>query len=158
MDASEQSFKGLKILCFLSLLGFVYCMAFDSTKFLTYSSLDVDSLVEDSASYEAINNEILIWKDAGIDVSEKWLHKIALLFLIRSILDVLALLGVALMFYRMKIGFSIYAIFQLCYVISPFVFFGVNGTAVAPLNMMAINLIYLALFFTQKKNLLAREK
>ena len=104
MDASEQSFKGLKILCFLSLLGFVYCMAFDSTKFLTYSSLDVDSLVEDSASYEAINNEILIWKDAGIDVSEKWLHKIALLFLIRSILDVLALLGVALMFYRMKIG------------------------------------------------------
>lgn len=158
MDASEQSFKGLKILCFLSLLGFVYCMAFDSTKFLTYSSLDVDSLVEDSASYEAINNEILIWKDAGIDVSEKWLHKIALLFLVRSILDVLALLGVALMFYRMKIGFSIYAIFQLCYVISPFVFFGVNGTAVAPLNMMAINLIYLALFFTQKKNLLAREK
>ena len=71
MDASEQSFKGLKILCFLSLLGFVYCMAFDSTKFLTYSSLDVDSLVEDSASYEAINNEILRWEDAGIDVSEK---------------------------------------------------------------------------------------
>ena len=158
MDASEQSFKGLKILCFLSLLGFVYCMAFDSTKFLTYSSLDVDSLVEDSASYEAINNEILRWEDVGIDVSEKWLHRISLLFLIRSILDVLALLGVALMFYRMKIGFSIYAIFQLCYVISPFVFFGVNGTAVAPLNMMAINLIYLALFFTQKKNLLAREK
>lgn len=158
MDASEQSFKGLKILCFLSLLGFVYCMAFDSTKFLTYSSLDIDNMIEDSASYEAINNEVLRWEDAGIAVSEKGLHRISLLFLIRSILDVLALLGVALMFYRMKIGFSIYAIFQLCYVISPFVFFGVNGTAVAPLNMMAINLIYLALFFTQKKNLLAREK
>ena len=158
MDASEQSFKGLKILCFLSLLGFVYCMAFDSTKFLTYSSLDIDNMIEDSASYEAINNEVLRWKDAGIAVSEKGLHRISLLFLIRSILDVLALLGVALMFYRMKIGFSIYAIFQLCYVVSPLVFFGVNGTAVAPLNMMAINLIYLALFFTQKKNLLAREK
>ena len=158
MDASEQSFKGLKILCFLSLLGFVYCMAFDSTKFLTYSSLDLDNMIEDSASYEAINNEVLRWEDAGIAVSEKGLHRISLLFLIRSILDVLALLGVALMFYRMKIGFSIYAIFQLCYVVSPLVFFGVNGTAVAPLNMMAINLIYLALFFTQKKNLLAREK
>jgi len=158
MDASEQSFKGLKILCFLSLLGFVYCMAFDSTKFRTYSSLDLDNMIEDSASYEAINNEILRWEDAGIAVSEKGLHRISLLFLIRSILDVLALLGVALMFYRMKIGFSIYAIFQLCYVVSPLVFFGVNGTAVAPLNMMAINLIYLALFFTQKKNLLAREK
>ncbi len=158
MDASEQSFKGLKILCFLSLLGFVYCMAFDSTKFLTYSSLDIDNMIEDSASYEAINNEVLRWEDAGIAVSEKGLHRISLLFLIRSILDVLALLGVALMFYRMKIGFSIYAIFQLCYVVSPLVFFGVNGTAVAPLNMMAINLIYLALFFTQKKNLLAREK
>lgn len=158
MDASEQSFKGLKILCFLSLLGFVYCMAFDSTKFLTYSSLDIDNMIEDSASYEAINNEVLRWEDAGIAVSEKGLHRISLLFLIRSILDVLALLGVALMFYRMKIGFSIYAIFQMCYVVSPLVFFGVNGTAVAPLNMMAINLIYLALFFTQKKNLLAREK
>ena len=158
MDTSEQSFKGLKILCFLSLLGFVYCMAFDSTKFLTYSSLDIDNMIEDSASYEAINNEVLRWEDAGIAVSEKGLHRISLLFLIRSILDVLALLGVALMFYRMKIGFSIYAIFQLCYVVSPLVFFGVNGTAVAPLNMMAINLIYLALFFTQKKNLLAREK
>ena len=158
MDASEQSFKGLKILCFLSLLGFVYCMAFDSKKFLTYSSLDIDNMIEDSASYEAINNEVLRWEDAGIAVSEKGLHRISLLFLIRSILDVLALLGVALMFYRMKIGFSIYAIFQLCYVVSPLVFFGVNGTAVAPLNMMAINLIYLALFFTQKKNLLAREK
>ena len=158
MDASEQSFKGLKILCFLSLLGFVYCMAFDSTKFLTYSSLDIDNMIEDSASYEAINNEVLRWEDAGIAVSEKGLHRISLLFLIRSILDVLALLGVALMFYRMKIGFSIYAIFQLCYVVSPLVFFGVNGTVVAPLNMMAINLIYLALFFTQKKNLLAREK
>lgn len=158
MDASEQSFKGLKILCFLSLLGFVYCMAFDSTKFLTYSSLDIDNMIEDSASYEAINNEVLRWEDAGIAVSEKGLHRISLLFLIRSILDVLALLGVALMFYRMKIGFSIYAIFQLCYVVSPLVFFGVNGTVVAPLNMMAINLIYLALFFTQKKNLLSREK
>jgi hypothetical protein len=158
MVKSEESFKGLKILCFLSVLGFVYCMAFDSTKLLTYSSLDVDSMVEDSASYEMINNELLRWTDSEIDVSKKGLQKVSLLFLIRSILDVLALLGVALMFYRMKIGFSIYAIFQLCYVVSPFVFFGINGTAVAPLNMMAINLIYLALFFTQEKNLLSRDK
>ena len=158
MSLPEQSLRGLKILCFLSLLGFVYCMAFDSTKFLTYFTLDLDNMVEDSATYEMINNELLRWEENNIDISPIGLQKIALLFIFRAIFDVFALLGVALMFYRMKIGFSIYFIFQLIYVFSPLLLLGLNATAVVPLNMMAINLIYVALFITQRKHLLARNK
>lgn len=158
MSLSEQSLRGLKILCFLSLLGFVYCMAFDSTKFLTYCTLDLDSMVEDSATYEMIHNELTRWGENEIDISPKGLQKIALLFLFRAIFDVFALLGVALMFYRMKIGFSIYSIFQLTYVFSPLLLLGIDATAVVPLNMMAINLIYVALFVTQRKHLLTRNK
>ena len=158
MTLAESSLRGLKILCFLSLLGFIYCMAFDTTKILTYYSLDFDSMVEDSAAYEMINNELSRWEENEIDVSPKGLRKVALLFLFRAIFDVFALLGVALMFYRMKIGFSIYLISQLAYVLLPLLMLGVNATAVVPLNMMAINLIYVALFITQRKHLLARDK
>ena len=158
MTLAESSLRGLKILCFLSLLGFIYCMAFDTTKILTYYTLDFDSMVEDSAAYEMINNELSRWEENEIDVSPKGLRKVALLFLFRAIFDVFALLGVALMFYRMKIGFSIYLISQLAYVLLPLLMLGVNATAVVPLNMMAINLIYVALFITQRKHLLARDK
>ena len=152
------SVKGLKILCFLSFLGFVYCMAFDSSKFITYQFYDPDALVEDSNAYEIITNELSLWSENGIDVSAKGINVIALNFLLRSAMDVLALLGVALMFYRMKIGYSIYFLFQLLYVVLPFLLFSEGFSSVIPLQISAVNLIYVALFTTQRKHFISRDK
>ena len=149
---SQPAVNGLKVLCFLSFIGFVYCMAFDSSKFLTYSSYDPDTLIEDSAAYELINQEIDQWSLHKIDVSKKGIQKVSYLFLARSIFDVISLLGVTLMFFKMKLGFSIYSLSQLLYVLLPFVFFGLAAKEIVPLNMMMVNLIYVALFLTQKKH------
>ena len=157
MNTTNNSVKGLKVLCFLSFLGFVYCMAFDSSKFITYQFYNPDVLVEDSDAYDVITKELDLWSDNGIDVSEKGINFIALNFLLRSGFDVLALLGVALMFYRMKMGYSIYLICQLIYVAIPFFFFSKGASSIVPLQIAAVNLIYIALFTTQRKHLLSRE-
>tara|TARA_B100001250_G_C19039664_1_gene460998 strand:+ start:29 stop:499 length:471 start_codon:yes stop_codon:yes gene_type:complete len=155
---SQPTVNGLKVLCFLSFIGFVYCMAFDSSKFLTYSSYDPDSLIEDSAAYELISQEVDRWSLNKIDVSKKGIQKVSYLFLARSIFDVISLLGVTLMFYKMKLGFSIYTFSQLLYVLLPFVFFGFAAKEIVPLNMMLVNLIYVALFITQNKHFIQVKK
>ena len=132
-------------------------MAFDSSKFITYNFYNPDVLVEDSNAYDVINKDLALWSEKGIDISEKGINVIALNFLLRSGFDVLALLGVALMFYRMKMGYSIYLICQLIYVAIPFFLFSEGASSIVPLQMTAVNLIYVALFTTQRKHLLSRE-
>ena len=149
----NQGFNGLKLLCILSVFGFVYCMAYDSSKYLTYSNYDSSVSIKDARAYELIEDELKKWENNGIPVDKIGISKIALLFLIRSIIDVLALLGVALMYYRIKLGYTIYSIFQISYVALPFVLLGENAGVVITIGSMAINLIYVALFTTQKKYL-----
>ena len=65
-----------------------------------------------------------------------------------------ALLGVALMFFKIKLGYIIYVIFQLAYVSVCFVIIEENALKIIPLGSIAISLIYVALFTTQRKHLI----
>ena len=145
--------KSLKLLCLLSFIGFIYCMALDSAKFITYQFYSPDNLIEDSNAYEIISNELNTWSMKGVDVSEKGIQLIALNFFLRSTFDVLALFGVALMFYQLKIGYSIYVFFQLLYIVVPFLIFLDGAFSVVPLQITAVNLVYIGLFTTQRKHL-----
>ena len=89
----------------------------------------------------------------GVDVSEKGIQLIALNFFLRSTFDVLALFGVALMFYQLKIGYTIYVFFQLLYIAVPFLIFLDGAFSVVPLQITAVNLVYIGLFTTQRKHL-----
>ena len=66
----------------------------------------------------------------------------------------LALLGVMLMFYKLKIGFNLYVLFQLLYVVLPFILIGKGVNVVVPYELMMINLVYIALYVTQRKHLI----
>ena len=46
--------KALKLLCLLSFIGFIYCMALDSAKFITYQFYSPDNLIEDSNLHNKI--------------------------------------------------------------------------------------------------------
>ena len=138
--------KGLKVLCVLSTIGFVLALGIDAFNYYTYSNY--------SQFAENIEDVLEKWEEAGVDISANGISKIANLFLVRGIIDVFALLGVYLMFYRLNLGYIIYVIFQIAYVIVPFVILGDVGKVVIPIGLMAINLIYVALFTTQRKHLL----
>ena len=88
------------------------------------------------------------------DISTAITMRIALLFMIRAFIDVIALLGVSMMFIRLKLGFVIYAIFQAAYAAIPFVMFGTAGGIIVGNASIAITLVYIALFLTQKRHLI----
>ena len=142
----NSGFNGLKVLCILSMIGFVCALGIDAFNYYTYSNYGQFA--------ENIEDVIEKWEEAGVDISANGISKIAKLFLIRGIIDVFAFLGIYLMFYRLKLGYNIYVIFQLAYVAVPFVILGDMGKIVIPIGLMAINLIYVALFTTQRKHLL----
>lgn len=151
----KVGFNGLKLLCILSTIGFVYAMALDSSKYLTYSNFSDSQSITDSKAYEIIEEELENWEQKGVDVSSKGISNISKLYFMRGVFDVFALLGVTLMYFRIKIGFVIYLIFQLAYVFIPFLFLGERASVVISFGSMAINLIYVALFTTQRKYLLS---
>ena len=152
-EVKDAGFNGLRILCILSVIGFVYSMANDSVSYYTYANHKELSNTQDPQLKEQIEDKLLYFHENGIDISKESIEKIALVYLGRAIFDVLALLGVALMFYKLKIGFNIYVIFQLCYVGIPFVFLRDNAHVVIPYKDLAITLVYVALFITQRKHL-----
>ncbi len=69
-------------------------------------------------------------------------------------IDVFALLGVSMMFARLKLGFTIYAIFQITYIVVPAVMFGVAGFQIVGTGTVAITMVYIILFATQRKHLI----
>ena len=73
---------------------------------------------------------------------------------IRTFIDVLAMVGVVFMYFRLKIGYIIYTLFQFVYVIVPFLFFGGFALFVVEYSSVAITLIYVALFTSQRKHLI----
>ena len=74
------------------------------------------------------------------------------------------MVGVGMMFYRLKLGWIFYWIFQLAYVLVPFFVLGASLTAswpyvtgnaviVFPLFLAMVHLVYVLLFFAQRNNL-----
>ena len=149
---------GLKVLCILSFIGFIGAVAVDVQNYFIFSKIEVIETTLDQDSLEELQDTMLTWEKADVDVSDQGIKRIGDLFLYRGIVDVLALLGVILMFVRLKLGYTIYVIFQLTYVALPFVMLGAVSLAVVEPSNIAVILIYVLLFTTQRKHLISREE
>ena len=110
-ELNSAGFNGLKILCVLSVIGFIYSMANDSVSYYVFNNYEENLNTDNAQLKEQLDDKTSILEKNGIDVSEKGIEKIAWMYIGRAIIDVLALLGVVLMFYRLKLGFNIYVIF-----------------------------------------------
>ena len=154
--------KSLKILCIMSFIGFALAMAQDTSFYLTYGSIQDVIESSDQTTWELLETKFDLLQDRGINIHEvdgKTINKdlsmrVSIMYIYRSILDVLALLGVSMMFIRLKLGFVIYAIFQAAYALIPFVMFGTAGGIIVGNASIAITLVYIALFLTQKRHLI----
>ena len=154
--------KSLKILCIMSFIGFALAMAQDTSFYLTYGSIQDVIESSDQTTWELLETKFDLLQDRGINIHEvdgKTINKdlsmrVSIMYIYRSILDVLALLGVSMMFIRLKLGFVIYAIFQAAYAVIPFVMFGTAGGIIVGNASIAITLVYIALFLTQKRHLI----
>lgn len=152
----------LKILCILSFVGFALAMAQDTSFYLTYGSIQDVIESSDQTTWELLETKFDLLQGKGIDIyeadgktiKETLSMRISLMYICRSILDVLALIGVSMMFIRLKLGFIIYAIFQSAYAAIPFVMFGGSGAIIVGNASIAITLVYVALFLTQKRHLI----
>jgi len=152
--------KSLKILCIMSFLGFAAAMVIDTVNYLSYSS--IEDVMKTSQGFEDMSEKLQLFSKNDIevfganskDISTAITMRIALLFMIRAFIDVIALLGVSMMFIRLKLGFVIYAIFQAAYAAIPFVMFGTAGGLIVGYDSIAITLVYIALFLTQKRHLI----
>ena len=87
-------------------------------------------------------------------MSNKGLKNVSAMYGIRSFIDILAMVGVVLMYFRLKMGYLIYTLFQFIYVAIPFLFFGGFALFVVEYSSVAISLIYVALFTSQRKHLI----
>ena len=154
--------KSLKILCIMSFIGFALAIAQDTSFYLTYGSIQDVIESSDQTTWELLETKFDLLQDRGINIHEvdgKTINKdlsmrVSIMYIYRSILDVLALLGVSMMFIRLKLGFVIYAIFQAAYAVIPFVMFGTAGGIIVGNASIAITLVYIALFLTQKRHLI----
>lgn len=146
--------NGLKILCILSFIGFAASMAIDTMNYLSFSSVDEMRLAADQAPFEQMEDVMDILSEKGVDVSERGMMQISKMYVFRAIIDVLALLGVSMMFIRLKMGYTIYVIGQLTYIAIPIGMFGLLGVHIVGVGSIAITLIYVLLFTTQKRHLI----
>ena len=146
----------------MSFIGFALAMTQDTSFYLTYGSIQDVMESSNQTTWELLETKFDLLQDKGINIHEvdgKTINKdlsmrVSIMYIYRSILDVLALLGVSMMFIRLKLGFVIYAIFQAAYAVIPFVMFGTAGGIIVGNASIAITLVYIALFLTQKRHLI----
>ena len=147
----SQQFRALKLLCLLSLLGFVYCISNDTSHWAFFNhSEDLKNNQDALESMETLKEN---WKGKGLEFNELIRLKIVRFYLVRAVIDVLVLLGVALMNFKLRKGFMIYAVFQIAYIVSPFFFLDEYASVVVPISTSVIHFVYIFLFYTQYKKL-----
>ncbi len=146
-----QLLRPLKWLCLLSLLGFVYCISNDTSHWAFFNH--PDELKNNQEAYESMETLKENWQNQGLEFNEAIRQKLVTFYLVRAILDVLVLLGVALMNFKLKKGFVIYAAFQFAYIISPFFLLDEFASVVIPLTTSIIHIVYIILFYSQYKKL-----
>ena len=155
-----KNFDALKWLCLLSLLGFIYCFVFD----LGYFTLFLDAKSINLEKNSLINLIVENLEDNGFQFNEYLSIQLRNLYAIRVVFDIMAMVGVGFMFFKIKIGWTFYWIFQIAYVLSPFVFLNfdfqfswpyLTGIAIVifPLFNNMIHLVYVLLFMSQKPQL-----
>ena len=155
-----KNFDALKWLCLLSLIGFIYCFVFD----LGYFTLFLDSGGNRSQSNSFLRIIIENLEDNGFGFNQYLVSQLKKLYAIRIVFDLLAMVGVAFMFFKIKIGWTFYWIFQISYFLSPYIFLDfdfqiswpyLSGIALVmfPLFNNMIHLVYVLLFMSQRSQL-----
>lgn len=153
--------KGLKILCILSFIGFAVSMSIDTMNYLGFSSLEGIEDALDQTAFEQMEDFSEKLEDAGVVQLESnglipvgFSMRIAKMYIFRAIIDVLALLGVSMMFIQLRMGFTVYVIAQLAYIAVPIGMFGPGGIHIIEGGSIVITLIYILLFATQRRHLI----
>lgn len=146
-----QMYRPIKLLCILSLLGFVYCISNDTAHWAFFNH--PEELKNNQEAYESLEDLKTNWMEKGFEFNDLIREKLVKFYLIRAVIDVLVLLGVALMNFRLKKGFVIYSVFQIAYFVSPFFLLDEYATIVVPVSTSIIHLVYIFLFYTQYKKL-----
>ncbi len=149
----EEVFHAIKILCVMSFVGFILAILVDTGNYMSFSSVEELKTAINQAPYEKLETTIDKFESVGLDVSQSGLDRVAFMYLVRTLIDILAMVGVVLMFFEIRKGLIIYTIFQFIYVLVPFLFFGGVALVVIPYKSVAITLIYVALFTSQRKYL-----
>ena len=106
------------MLCLLSLIGFIYCFVSD----IGYFFLFVDDLSVESEKSSFLNLVIDNLGENGFEFNEYLASQLRSLYALRIVFDILAMVGVALMYLKIKLGWTFYWIFQVAYVLAPYIF------------------------------------
>jgi hypothetical protein len=155
-----KNFDALKWLCLLSLIGFIYCFVSD----IGYFFLFLDDLTVESEKSSFLNLVIDNLGENGFEFNEYLASQLRSLYALRIVFDILAMVGVALMYLKIKLGWTFYWIFQVAYVLAPYIFLNFEfqaswpyftGIALVmfPLFNNMIHLVYVLLFMSQREQL-----
>ena len=155
-----KNFDALKWLCLLSLIGFIYCFVSD----IGYFFLFVDDLTVESEKSSFLNLVIDNLGENGFVFNEYLASQLRSLYALRIVFDILAMVGVAFMYLKIKLGWTFYWIFQVAYVLAPYIFLNFEfqaswpyftGIALVmfPLFNNMIHLVYVLLFMSQRAQL-----
>jgi len=155
-----KNFDSLKWLCLLSLIGFIYCFVSD----IGYFFLFLDDLSVESEKSSFLNLVIDNLGENGFEFNEYLASQLRSLYSLRIVFDLLAMVGVTLMFFKIKLGWTFYWIFQVAYVLAPYIFLNFEfqaswpyftGIALVmfPLFNNMIHLVYVLLFMSQRAQL-----
>ena len=155
-----KNFDALKWLCLLSLIGFIYCFVSD----IGYFFLFLDDLSLESEKSSFLNLVIDNLGENGFEFNEYLASQLRSLYALRIVFDILAMVGVALMYLKIKLGWTFYWIFQVAYVLAPYIFLNFEfqaswpyftGIALVmfPLFNNMIHMVYVLLFMSQRAQL-----
>ena len=155
-----KNFDALKWLCLLSLIGFIYCFVSD----IGYFFLFLDDLSVESEKSSFLNLVIDNLGENGFEFNEYLASQLRSLYALRIVFDILAMVGVILMFFKIKLGWTFYWIFQVAYVLAPYIFLNFEFQAIwpyftgialvmFPLFNNMIHLVYVLLFMSQRAQL-----
>jgi hypothetical protein len=155
-----KNFDALKWLCLLSLIGFIYCFVSD----IGYFFLFLDDLSVESEKSSFLNLVIDNLGENGFEFNEYLASQLRSLYALRIVFDILAMVGVALMYLKIKLGWTFYWIFQVAYVLAPYIYLNFEfqaswpyftGIALVmfPLFNNMIHLVYVLLFMSQREQL-----
>ena len=155
-----KNFDALKWLCLLSLIGFIYCFVSDIGYFFLF--LDDFSVESEKSSFLSLVIDNL--GENGFEFNEYLASQLRSLYALRIVFDILAMVGVALMYLKIRLGWTFYWIFQVAYVLAPYIFLNFEfqaswpyftGIALVmfPLFNNMIHLVYVLLFMSQRAQL-----
>ena len=100
----------------------------------------------------------------GFEFNEYLASQLISLCALRIVFDILAMVGVSFMFFKINLGWTFYWIFQVAFVLAPYIFLNFvflatwpyfPGIALVmfPLFNIMIHLVYVLLFMSQREQL-----